>query len=592
MSQSVAVRRALSRWRALLITSLLLCCGAAPAAHAERSTLDSGGSQTCAGVAGGGVSCWGDFIPTEWPYPRPSSAPPEAAEFTPPVPSAVPPAAPAATVGAGDQAYQCALRPDATAVCWGWVVYFDSDYWPMYRIPPVVTVTDVPDGAPARFIDLAVNDREACGILVGGQVSCWRSGTLTRLTPIAGLADATSITSDGIAFCARRATGAVACWDRGLPRGTGPGGGPAVTWTDSATPADVPGVTNAISVSGRCALIDDGTVQCWSITSRPQTGQPAPQFSEPTTISGIADATDLSASTTHACVVLRDGHVACWGDNTNGQLGTRAVAASTTPLSVAAITSATDVSAGGGFTCVRLADASVRCWGNARFLGNPEAPKPWTPDPVTPVGDLSVAPSAEPRPGDLIVTPTPLPPTPTPTVTPTPTPTPEPTTPWSYRATGRAYLRTLTTGAVPLAGMLKGTLTDATGAFTGSLRLADTPANLQAARLLPIKAVIRFTEAAATTAQLTGGTLALTTSQTVSLRRVTLFGVNLVSGTCSTASPAKIALKGSAAALNGTGAVLNGAFALPSLTNCGALGAVISGLAAGSGNAATLTIAP
>jgi hypothetical protein len=584
--------------RATIITALAALAallGAVPAAHAERSTLDASATSTCVVRTDAGVSCWGDFSTTP-PVSGGISgqAPIAASEFIHPTPTDVAPARPAANVSAGDIAYNCEVRTDATAGCWGWGWYFDSDYWPTFRVVPVEPVREAGSSSPAAdLIDVAVNDREACAVRVDGTVLCWRGGSEDYARPIAGLLNATSITSDGVAFCARRDTGAVACWDRGLSRGLGPMMGPAAVYTTGAGPADVQQLTDAVQVSGTCALRQTGAVTCWKISHRPQTGEEYIAFTDPTEIPGVSGATDLSTSSTHGCAVVTDGQAVCWGSNSSGQLArpTSELASSAQALAIEGLPAATDVSAGIGTSCARLADASLRCWGSAGRLGNPDVTTA-SPTPVEPAGDLRVAASTDLRPGDPIPTPRPTP-TATPTPTPTPTATPTPTDPWSYDATGRAYLRTLTTGAVPLSGMLNGTFTPSTGLFVGKLPLRDASVRLQTLGIVPVTATIAFIESGSSTAALTGGALSLTTRQYVRLRSVKALGINLVSNTCVTKQPATITMRSTAAGFSpGAGGTVTGVFTLPSLTNCGALGAIVSGLTAGSGNAATLTLAP
>ncbi len=77
------------------------------------------------------------------------------------------------------------------------------------------------------------------------------------------------------------------------------------------------------------------------------------------------------------------------------------------------------------------------------------------------------------------------------------------------------------------------------------------------------------------------------------MTNVSVFGVNLVSGTCHSSTPATIALKSAAGSfpVGGGGTALS-TFTIPSLTGCGPLGAVVTGLAAGGGNALSLKFTP
>jgi alpha-tubulin suppressor-like RCC1 family protein len=72
----------------------------------------------------------------------------------------------------------------------------------------------------------------------------------------------------------------------------------------------------------RCALLADGSIECWGNDYHGQLGD-GPTFSTASlvTVSGITQAIAVAAGGSHACALLRDGSVQCWGDNICGQLG-------------------------------------------------------------------------------------------------------------------------------------------------------------------------------------------------------------------------------------------------------------------------------
>lgn len=181
--------------------------------------------------------------------------------------------------------------------------------------------------------------------------------------------------------------------------------------------------------------------------------------------------------------------------------------------------------------------------------------------------------------------------TPTP-VPPTPTPTPSPVDGRAWSLSGLAYLKTLAQGNVAVAGNFAGTR-EPSGALSGALTLDPARANLRALNLLPVKANFVFSPAGSATGSLAADTLNLTTRQDIRLTNVSVFGINLVSGTCRSSAPATIALKSAAGAfpVSGGGTALS-TFTIPSFTGCGALGALVTGLAAGGGNALSLKFTP
>ncbi len=81
-------------------------------------------------------------------------------------------------------------------------------------------------------------------------------------------------------------------------------------------------------------------------------------------MSGITDATQVTANFDHTCALLSTSHVDCWGNNQFGELGNGTTTLSDTPVEVSGITDATRVTAGDEHTCALLSTGHVDCWGN------------------------------------------------------------------------------------------------------------------------------------------------------------------------------------------------------------------------------------
>ena len=140
------------------------------------------------------------------------------------------------------------------------------------------------------------------------------------------------------------------------------------TFSDGATLGlnTAPVVATAAGVLHTCALLSNGTVQCWGSNGRGQLGDgTTTQSTTPVTVSGITNATAIAAGAGHSCAVLATGTVQCWGWNSYGQLGngTTTDSPTPTPVTVSGITNATAISAGGIYTCAMLASGTVQCWG-------------------------------------------------------------------------------------------------------------------------------------------------------------------------------------------------------------------------------------
>ena len=122
-----------------------------------------------------------------------------------------------------------------------------------------------------------------------------------------------------------------------------------------------------------CAILDDGNMSCWGANSFGQLGtgsttaSPSPvgvSFVNPGGVTTLYPVS-VSSSQYHTCAVLNDGSVQCWGDNAYGQLGdgTNTSQSSPTGVDLGENNSAVMIGVGKTHTCAVLQDASVSCWG-------------------------------------------------------------------------------------------------------------------------------------------------------------------------------------------------------------------------------------
>jgi alpha-tubulin suppressor-like RCC1 family protein len=168
--------------------------------------------------------------------------------------------------------------------------------------------------------------------------------------------------------CLVRRDGRVFCWGQNNAGQLGNGGTAPVYVAESAT--EVPLSSNALVVGAgglhSCAVLDNGSVQCWGSNGSLESGTAATGLiTTPVTVplTGSAKASNIALGYQHTCVVTQDGAVQCWGSNANGQRGWGTSAASATPGVVAGVTNAVSVVAGDAHTCALLANGSVSCWG-------------------------------------------------------------------------------------------------------------------------------------------------------------------------------------------------------------------------------------
>lgn len=220
--------------------------------------------------------------------------------------------------------------------------------------------------------NITTAEGHTCVVLPDGIAQCWgsnaegRSGNAdpTSTTPIpfqvGSISTAVGISANSYHSCAVLADGSVQCWGNSNYGRSGHAG------INTPTPITVVGVADAIQVSAGkyngCALIAGGTVKCWGRNNKLQSGHSGADTHVPITVAGLSGAIAVSAGRYHTCALIDDGTVKCWGDNPYAQLG-RPGAASATPMDAVGITSAVSISVGKYHSCAVLADGSVQCWG-------------------------------------------------------------------------------------------------------------------------------------------------------------------------------------------------------------------------------------
>jgi alpha-tubulin suppressor-like RCC1 family protein len=359
------------------------------------ATIDGGGNHACMLMSDRSVQCFGQ---NNWGQIGDGHF---FTNATTPVP--VSGLTNAVDVGAGME-HSCALIADGTMQCWG-TSYVgqtgDGTFGGWSDVPkPVLNLSGAIAGIVGGF--------HTCAILSDRSMRCWgrnEDGQLgngdaptDRSVPqtVIGLdGPVSAATAGGYHTCAIMPDATVRCWGRNTRGQLGDG-------TDrffSSTPVPVSGLTNVAAVSGggyhTCALLRDGTVQCWGENDHGQLGNTLPYSNRPVEVAGIGNAVAISTGFLHSCAVLSDGATRCWGHNISGQLGNGSVTNSSTPVQVGGLSGPIQIAAGGAFegghSCALLPDRSVRCWGWNAYgqLGNGTTTDSLTPVAVSGVGGLT-----------------------------------------------------------------------------------------------------------------------------------------------------------------------------------------------------------
>jgi alpha-tubulin suppressor-like RCC1 family protein len=319
--------------------------GAGPGLHPAGPTLAVGGDHSCA-LRGGKLECWGENWGGEL------------------------------GIGVGSGPQSCDMRACSLA-------------------PVAVT------GLSAPVDSVAAGDGETCVLLAGGTVACWGANDSGQLgdgstsgpelclgqlpcstTPgvVSGVSGATAVATSGSEACAVLSSGAVECWGSNLGGELGyeTDGSSASGYPVSSVPTMVSGLTQATAVGVgslyACALLRDGTIQCWGTNASGQLGNGSTTDSTtPVQVSDVTGAAAIAVGGGHTCALMADGTVVCWGGNDYGELGLARSSSpqacvnndpcATTPVKVPNLSGVMAIAAGLNDTCALLSDATVRCWG-------------------------------------------------------------------------------------------------------------------------------------------------------------------------------------------------------------------------------------
>lgn len=282
--------------------------------------------------------------------------------------------------------HACAVMEDGTARCWGHSGSgslgdgtMDSRSVPV----AVLGLNSVRSIAPGKA--------HTCAVMQDNTARCWGGNAMGQLgdgtatdrclgpVVVSGLSSVRNISVGGWQTCAVLEDGSARCWGYNACGQLGDG-----TTTSSSVPVVASGLSNARvrSIAAgehfTCALLEDGTAQCWGCNNLHQLGDGTATGSYvPMPVSGLSTMSSISASGWHTCAILEDNTASCWGWNKYGQLGDGTNIGSKAPAVVSGCgphpstsnntsnvcSGMAEVGCGERFTCAILEDKTVRCWG-------------------------------------------------------------------------------------------------------------------------------------------------------------------------------------------------------------------------------------
>jgi alpha-tubulin suppressor-like RCC1 family protein len=313
----------------------LLANGYAPSTVSgitNATAISVGFNYSCALLADGTIKCWGENGEGELGNGTVTDA------ATPVTVSGIT----TATAVAAGQFHTCALLADRTVKCWGTNVsgQLGNGGTPTNFLTPV-TVTAI-NTATA----ISAGAQHSCALLADATIKCWGDNSTAQLgignqlrvtgpVTVTGITTAVAVQAGTFNSCALLADATEQCWGANPQGQLGNG-----TLTPSLTAAPVTGINNAVAIGSirffSCAALADDTVKCWGENESGELGNGTifTTALAPITVVGITNATSVTVGSAHACALLADGSIDCWGYNGTAQLGNPVFNFSTVPVPV------------------------------------------------------------------------------------------------------------------------------------------------------------------------------------------------------------------------------------------------------------------
>jgi alpha-tubulin suppressor-like RCC1 family protein len=270
----------------------------------------------------------------------------------------------------------CAVRDAGSLYCWGYNgTGAVGDGTQTDRHSPVLI-----GGLPA-IAQVGVASYGACALTTTGTVWCWgqaQDGELgdgishpsPQLTPVevSGLTDVVELSAGSHHFCVRKSDDSMWCWGYAYHGEVGD--------DELATVQPIAKILDGVAqISAHtydtCAAMKDGTAKCWGddVNGIDGNGTIDTPFATPQTVSNLTTAVKVNVGSLSACALLANGTADCWGDNAFGELGNGTTDLSEVPIAVPNLKDLVDIipaqpAAGyGESVCALHSDGTLSCWG-------------------------------------------------------------------------------------------------------------------------------------------------------------------------------------------------------------------------------------
>ena len=218
---------------------------------------------------------------------------------------------------------------------------------------------------------VSAGEQHACALLAGGAIRCWGANTHGELgdgstenrslsVAVQGISGAIAVEALGQSTCAILADHSTSCWGANNLGQLADGTGRIVMRRSRPPPGSV-----ATSPVARMARAPRSRLGAWCRGSNQygELGDGVVNRFVPTATAAFPAVSSLATLWTATCALMADGTVQCWGSREGGPLGDGVGEPSSVPVVVPGVASAVQVAGTGSHACARLADGTLRCWG-------------------------------------------------------------------------------------------------------------------------------------------------------------------------------------------------------------------------------------
>ena len=304
---------------------------------------------------------------------------------------------------ASGDSHTCAIKADQSLWCWGG--NSSGQLGQGTTVALIAEPTEV--AADSQWSSVSANGDHSCAIKTGNSLWCWGSNSSGQIgnnadaaivsspTEIAAGSSWSKISLGTDHSCGIKDDDSLWCWGGNSHGQLGDGSKEEKKIPTAIDPGNNDWLAISLGTQFSCGIRDVGSLFCWGINDKNQSGRSPidkADLTTPSSVDGNTDWLNISTGNTHSCGIRNTDQLWCWGDSSYGQTGAESAA---TPTLVVTPTVGDDkwikVAADGNHSCAirknNNQDNSLWCWGknDNGQLGNNTTTAKTQPAPV--VGD-------------------------------------------------------------------------------------------------------------------------------------------------------------------------------------------------------------